>query len=207
MDGDDGRKGVVLRGRGGGCAVELDVAASGESGPAVEHYDYRRVDAQELARRGKGDEIGFGTVAVSGASEGVAFAGKRCLRSVRKQENLPAIYVEELFQVGERGGKSRGEQDVILEDECGGDVFGDHAAIDGVVGERAADLARRVEPAACQQRVEAGDGGAPCGGRERGAVHGWHAYRLHAHLGEACLRGGEPVRVSVKVDEESCHGK
>ena len=31
------------------------------------------------------------------------------------------------------------------------------------MGERAADLPGCVEPAACQQRVEAGDGGAPCG--------------------------------------------
>ena len=207
MDGDDGLEGVVLRGRGGRRTVELNVAACGESCPAVKWHDHRRIDAQEFARGGKSDQIGFGTVAVPGTREGVAFAGKRFLRPVRKQENLSAIYVEERFRGGERSGKSRGEQDIVLEDEGGGHVLIDHPTIDGVMGERAADLPGCVEPAACQQRVEAGDGGAPCGWRERGTVHGGHAYRLHAHLGEACLCGGKPVRVPVEVDEEGCHGK
>ena len=173
---------MVLRGRGGGRAIKLNVSACGESGPAVERHDHRRIDAQELACSGKGNQIGFGTVSVHGAGEGVAVPGKRVLRPVRKQENLPAVCVEEHFQVGERGGKSRGEQDVVLEDEGGGDVSGDHAAVDGVVGERAADLSRGIESAARQQRVEAGDGGAPVGGRERGTVHGGHAHGLHACL-------------------------
>ena len=101
MDGDDGLEGVVLRGRGGRRTVELNVAACGESCPAVKWHDHRRIDAQEFARGGKSDQIGFGTVAVPGTREGVAFAGKRFLRPVRKQENLSAIYVEERFRGGE----------------------------------------------------------------------------------------------------------
>ena len=157
-------EGMILRGRCGRCTVKLDVSACGESAPAVKRHDHRRIDAQKFARGGKGDQIGFGTVAVSGADEGAAVSGKRCLRSVRKQENLSAVGVEERFRGSEGGGETGREQDVVLEDEGGGDVLIDHPAVDGAVGERAADLAWGVEPTASQHCMEAGDGGTPGGG-------------------------------------------
>lgn len=182
FDGDDGLEGMVLRGRGRRRAVKLDVSACGESAPAVERHDHRRIDAQKLACGGKGDQIGFGTVAVPGADEGAAVSGKGCLRSVRKKEYLSAFGVEEVFCGGEGGGEGRGQQHVVLEDEGGGDALIDHPAVDGLVGERAADLSRRVETSACQHCMEAGDGGASGGRRERGTVHGGQAHRLHACL-------------------------
>ena len=41
---------------------------------------------------------------------------------------------------------------------------------------------RQHQSAACQQRMEAGDGGTSGGVRERGTVHGGQAHRLHACL-------------------------
>ena len=110
-----------------------------------------------------------------------------------------------------RGGEGDGEigrgQNVVFKDERGGDVLLGHAAVDGVVGERAADLSGGVEPTAREYRVETGDGGAPVGGREGGAVHGRHALGMHAGLCETRLCACKAVGMPVKVDEKRCHGK
>lgn len=133
VDGNDGQECMVLRGRGGGRAVEFDVAARGEPGPAVERNDHRRVDAQELARGGKGDEVGFGTVAARGVRKCTIGARKGRLGPVRKEENLRAECVDSFFRGGEGGGEIGREQNVVFKDERGEDVLLDHAAVDGVV--------------------------------------------------------------------------
>ncbi len=198
---------MVLRGSGGGRAVEFDVAARGESCPAVERHDHRRVDAQELACGGKGDEVGFGAVAARGTCKCAVGAGKGSLGSVREEEDLRAGCVGGFLRGGEGGGEVGREQDVVFKDERGGDVLLDHAAVDGVVGERAADLSGGVETAAREYRVETGDGGASVGGREGGAVHGRYALGMHAGLRETSLCACESIGMPVKVDEKRCHGK
>ena len=88
MDVHYGLERMILSCSGGGGAVKFDVPVCGETGPAVECNDHWRVDAQEFACSGEGDEIGFRTVAVGGACEGAVRARNGRLRSVREQEYL-----------------------------------------------------------------------------------------------------------------------
>ena len=92
------------------------------------------------------------------------------------------VGVKERFCGGEGSGECRGQEYVVLEDERGGDALGDHAAVDCVVGERAADLSWRVEPSARENGVEARDGGTALCGGESITVHGRHALGVYARL-------------------------